>query len=44
MKKIPPPEETPINSRELAAQATAVLKDNDMSGWTRAAPNLYPHQ
>ena len=28
----------------LAARAAAVLQRNDMGGWTRAAPNLYPHQ
>ncbi len=44
MKTTPPPRETPIDSRELAARAAAVLKDNGMGGWTRAAPNLYPHQ
>src|SRR4028119_1080202 len=25
-------------------KAAAVLRENDMGGWTRAAPNLYPHQ
>jgi len=44
MKTTPPPGETPINPRELAALAATVLADNDMGGWTRAAPNLYPHQ
>ena len=29
---------------DLAAQAAEVLRRNDMGGWTRAAPNLYPHQ
>ena len=29
---------------ELAARAEAVLRKNDMGGWTRAAPDLYPHQ
>src|SRR5215210_2147845 len=28
----------------LAARASEVLRQNDMGGWTRAAPNLYPHQ
>jgi len=28
----------------LAARAAAVLQRNDMGDWTRAAPNLYPHQ
>ena len=44
MKTTPPPSETPIDYRDLATRAAAVLKDNDMGGWTRAAPNLYPHQ
>ena len=38
------PRETPIDSRGLAARAAAVLEGNDMGGWTRAAPDLYPHQ
>ncbi len=42
--KTTPSRETPTDSRGLAARAAAVLKDNDMGGWTRAAPNLYPHQ
>jgi hypothetical protein len=29
---------------DLAAQAARVLRRNDMGGWTRAAPDLYPHQ
>jgi glycogen debranching enzyme len=29
---------------ELAARARQVLRQNDMGDWTRAAPNLYPHQ
>ena len=32
------------NPSDLAAQAAEVLRRNDMGGWTRAAPNLYPHQ
>jgi glucosylglycerate hydrolase len=28
----------------LASQAEKVLRRNDMGGWTRAAPELYPHQ
>ncbi|MDP9474317.1 MAG: glycogen debranching protein [Actinomycetota bacterium] len=44
MKTTPPSRGTPIDSRELAALAAAVLEDNDMGGWTRAAPTLYPHQ
>jgi hypothetical protein len=29
---------------ELVAQAAKILHRNDMEGWTRAAPSLYPHQ
>lgn len=29
---------------ELASRAEKILRQNDMGGWTRAAPNLYPHQ
>jgi glucosylglycerate hydrolase len=29
---------------ELAMRAGQVLRQNDMGDWTRAAPNLYPHQ
>jgi len=29
---------------ELVAQAGKILHRNDMEGWTRAAPSLYPHQ
>ena len=29
---------------ELSAQAGEILRRNDMEGWTRAAPSLYPHQ
>ena len=28
----------------LAARAAAVLRANDLGGWTKAAPRLYPHQ
>jgi hypothetical protein len=28
----------------LAREAARVLRRNDMGGWTRAAPELYPHQ
>ncbi len=44
MKTTPPPEGPPVVVGELAARAAAVLRKNDMGGWTRAAPNLYPHQ
>ncbi len=25
-------------------RATEVLRENDLGGWTKAAPQLYPHQ
>ena len=31
-------------SEDLALGAAAVLRDNDMGGWTRASDDLYPHQ
>jgi hypothetical protein len=39
-----PPGEIVGGHEELAARAEAVLRKNDMDGWTRAAPELYPHQ
>ena len=30
--------------KQLASQAAEVLRRNDMGGWTKAAPDLYPHQ
>ena len=38
------PGDTPPAAEALAARAAAVLRKNDMGGWTRAAPTLYPHQ
>ncbi len=32
------------NLQGLARKAEEVLRKNDMGGWTRAAPGLYPHQ
>ncbi|MDQ3317783.1 MAG: hypothetical protein M3522_10690 [Actinomycetota bacterium] len=29
---------------QLFSGAEKVLRRNDMGGWTKAAPNLYPHQ
>ena len=40
----PSPREILEEPRELAVQAEEVLRQNDMGGWTRAAPGLYPHQ
>ncbi len=34
----------PLNHEALAARAGAVLRQNDMGVWTKAAPSLYPHQ
>jgi hypothetical protein len=39
-----PPREIPAEHEGLAARAREILRQNDMGGWTRAAPNLYPHQ
>ena len=33
-----------MRKKLLMERAQAVLKDNDLGGWTRPAPNLYPHQ
>src|ERR671910_461460 len=32
------------NPTELALRAEEILRRNDMGEWTRAAPDLYPHQ
>jgi glucosylglycerate hydrolase len=29
---------------DMIARAAEVLRENDMGGWTRASPTLYPHQ
>jgi len=29
---------------QLAVRAAEVLRANDLGGWTKAAPRLYPHQ
>jgi glucosylglycerate hydrolase len=33
-----------FEQEELAARAEQVLRKNDMGSWTKAAPELYPHQ
>ncbi len=33
-----------LGREELALRAAEVLRRNDMGEWTRAAPELYPHQ
>ncbi len=44
MKTIPPSEDTQLGPEQLATQAEKVIRGNDMGGWTKAAPDLYPHQ
>jgi glucosylglycerate hydrolase len=39
-----PPGEIVGGHEGLAARAEKILHQNDMGGWTRAAPELYPHQ
>jgi glucosylglycerate hydrolase len=39
----PYPRET-LEREVLATRAELVLRKNDMGGWTKAAPDLYPHQ
>ena len=34
----------PDTKAHLATQAAQVLRQNDMGSWTKAAPDLYPHQ
>jgi hypothetical protein len=33
-----------LRPEDIVARAAAVLRENDMGGWTRASPTLYPHQ
>ncbi len=33
-----------LEREELTAWAEQILRKNDMGGWTKAAPELYPHQ
>ncbi len=44
MKEKPHPGTTFREPRELASWARKTLRQNDMGGWTKPAPNLYPHQ
>jgi glucosylglycerate hydrolase len=39
-----PPRSALVGREGLAAGAQEVLRQNDMGGWTKAAPDLYPHQ
>ncbi len=32
------------SSKVLATRAEEVLRQNDMGDWTKASPDLYPHQ
>ena len=40
----PRPEGVSLRPEDIVARAAAVLRENDMGGWTRASPTLYPHQ
>jgi glucosylglycerate hydrolase len=42
--RMPRAETAPGTESRLAARARQVLRRNDMGDWTRAAPDLYPHQ
>jgi hypothetical protein len=33
-----------LRAEDIIARAAGVLRENDMGGWTRASPTLYPHQ
>jgi glucosylglycerate hydrolase len=33
-----------LRPEDIIARAVEVLRENDMGGWTRASPTLYPHQ
>ncbi len=35
---------TTLSAETMAERAAAVLRANDLGGWTKAAPALYPHQ
>lgn len=37
-------EHAPVNRDDLSTRAAEILRANDAGGWTKAAPNLYPHQ
>jgi glycogen debranching enzyme len=37
-------EPAPVGEERLVARAAEILRNNDMGAWTKAAPNLYPHQ
>src|SRR5919107_3085112 len=38
------PRSVSVRREALAVRAQEVLRRNDMGGWTKAAPELYPHQ
>jgi len=38
------PEDALVDAPALAREAAKILRRNDMGGWTKAAPGLYPHQ
>ena len=38
------PESGAIDAEAMRSAAVEVLRNNDLGGWTKAAPRLYPHQ
>src|SRR5215203_7519721 len=42
--RLPSTEPTLGGDARLAARAAEILRKNDMGAWTKAAPDLYPHQ
>ncbi len=42
--KMPSRHDLPEDAPAMARKAAEVLRLNDMGGWTKAAPELYPHQ
>ena len=42
--RLPSMEPALVGEFRLAARAAEVLRNNDMGAWTKASPDLYPHQ
>jgi hypothetical protein len=42
--RLPSTKPTIVGEAKLAARAAEILRNNDMGAWTKAAPDLYPHQ
>jgi glucosylglycerate hydrolase len=42
--RLPSMEPTRVGEVQLAVRAGEILRNNDMGAWTKAAPDLYPHQ